>query len=307
MANSDKAIQASIVCPVCESTTYKKLRNCKNRANPFWRKCAKCKTVYARETPSAEILSQYYENYYNANSPEVPTFVTDTLRKVFSRLESFRSNLNRILDIGFGVGVFLDVASEKKWSCHGTEFSQSSVEMALKKGWAAHFGELTEVDLVGPYDVISAIEVLEHVSSPEVIIKQASVRLRKGGAFYGTTPNGGSLNLMLLGESWSVLSYPEHQVLLNSKSLSILLSKNNLDCVFIKTKGINPADLLNSFKVKKLPKSGSTEPVCNRVNLGYSINSVFERNSILELVKRIANFVLNFCKIGDSLEFLAER
>lgn len=307
MANSDKAILTTNVCPVCDSARFKKLRNCKDRSNPFWRKCSKCKTVYARETPSAEILSRYYESYYNANSPEVPTFVKNTLRSLFSRLDKYRSNLNRILDIGFGAGIFLDVASESKWSCYGTEFSQSSVEMALEKGWIVHLGELNKTDLVGPFDLISAIEVLEHVSSPEVIVRQVSVRLRDGGAFYGTTPNGASLNLKLLGESWSVLSYPEHQVLLNSKSLSILLGKSGLKARFVKTKGINPADLINSYKSRKIQKSNSTDPVLNRVDFGYSINSKFESNSASRGVKKIANMILNFFKIGDSLEFLAEK
>ena len=307
MANPDKAILTTNVCPVCDSARFKKLRNCKDTDNPFWRKCAKCKTVYALETPSAEILSRYYESYYNANSPEVPTFVKNTLRSLFSRLDKYRSKLNRILDIGFGAGIFLDVASENKWSCYGTEFSQSSVEMALEKGWVAHLGELNETDLFGPFDLISAIEVLEHVSSPEVIVRQASVRLRDGGAFYGTTPNGASLNLKLLGESWSVLSYPEHQVLLNSKSLKILLGKSGLKAKFVKTKGINPADLINRFKGRELQNSNANQPILNRVDFGYSINSIFEKNSASRGIKKIVNKILNFFNIGDSLEFLAEK
>jgi 2-polyprenyl-3-methyl-5-hydroxy-6-metoxy-1,4-benzoquinol methylase len=229
------------------------------------------------------------------------------LRDVFARLNTFRSEINGILDIGFGAGTFLDVASQEGWKCHGSEFSPESVKEALDKGWEAHLGELTDSVLAGPFDLISAIEVLEHVSSPEVIVKQASARLRKGGAFYGTTPNGASLNLRILGESWSVLSYPEHQVLLNTKSLKILLGKSDLNAKFVKTKGINPADIINSYKAKKNQRTDSIEPFKNRVDLGYSINSFFERNIASRIVKGIVNSILNLLKIGDSLEFLAGK
>jgi len=295
------------VCPVCQCGNFKRLRNCKNHANPFWRKCSECKTVYACTVPTSEELAELYLDYYNSESPEVPAFVAVRLRDVFARLNTYRSDINGILDIGFGAGTFLDVASQEGWKCHGSEFSPDSVKEALAKGWMAHLGELTDSVLIGPFDLISAIEVLEHVSFPGIIVKQASVRLRKGGAFYGTTPNGESLNLRLLGESWSVLSYPEHQVLLNTKSLKILFGKSDLKSKFVKTKGINPADAINFYKIKKRQRSDSFEQMSNRVDLGYSINSVFERNFALRIIKRTINSVLNLFKIGDSIEFLANR
>jgi 2-polyprenyl-3-methyl-5-hydroxy-6-metoxy-1,4-benzoquinol methylase len=307
VSSASRLTDSPRVCPVCQSENFKRLRNCKDKANPLWRKCSKCKTVYARTVPSSEELADLYLDYYNSESPEVPAFVAGRLRNVFTKLNYYRSDFNRILDIGFGAGTFLDVASQEGWQCHGSEFSPDSVKEALDKGWSAHLGELTDSVFAGPYDLVSAIEVLEHVSSPGVIVKQASVRLRKGGAFYGTTPNGESLNLRILGESWSVLSYPEHQVLLNTKSLKILFGKSDLKSKFVKTKGINPADAINFYKIKKRQRTDSFEQMSNRVDLGYSINSVFERNFALRIIKRTINSVLNLFKIGDSIEFLANR
>ncbi len=307
MSSENGLADSPRVCPVCQSENFKRLKNCKNRENPFWRKCSNCKTVYARAVPSSEELADFYRDYYNSDSPVVPTFVVGRLRDVFSKLNIYRSEINGILDIGFGLGTFLDVASREGWKCHGTEYSPDSIKEALDKGWVAHMGDLSIGDLVGPFDLVSAIEVLEHVAAPEIVIANASKRLRIGGAFYGTTPNGQSLNLRVLGEKWSVLSYPEHQVLLNPKSLRLLMTLNNLSPLQVKTKGINPADFINNLRSRESIKSVSEKQTLNRVELGYSINSVFEKNSAARIVKRMVNALLNAFGLGDSMEFLAKR
>ena len=303
---ASKNLENSRTCPVCNSVRFSKLRFCSNSSNPFWRKCKKCKSVYAREIPEVNILKQHYESYYDGINVEIPDFVKRTLENRVKSLDKYRTELNSVLDIGFGAGIFLEAASKQDWKCCGTEFSSSSIELAKKNGWNAHLGELSSHDLKGPFDLVSAIEVLEHVAFPKSIFMQASTRLRKGGAFFGTTPNGQSLNLRLLGEKWSVLSYPEHQVLLTPKSLRILTSRSNLRAVSVKTKGINPTDLIMNIKFARSADDIKV-PSFNRVELGYSLNSFFERNTASKLVKKLVNYFLSFLRAGDSLEFLVEK
>ena len=307
MDSADRLIELSRACPVCKAKNFKRLRNCKNKENPFWRNCSECKTVYARSVPSSEELADLYIDYYNSESPEVPAFVVGRLRNIFSKLNIYRSEINGILDIGFGAGTFLDVASQEGWKCHGTEYSPDSIKEALSKGWTVHMGDLSTDDLAGPFDLVSAIEVLEHVSAPDSVIENASKRLRIGGAFYGTTPNGQSLNLRVLGENWSVLSYPEHQVILNPKSLRFLMAMHKFSPVQVNTKGINPADLINNLKNSMSMKSNSEKQTLNRVELGYSINSIFEKNTASRIVKKIVNGLLISLKLGDSMEFIGKK
>jgi 2-polyprenyl-3-methyl-5-hydroxy-6-metoxy-1,4-benzoquinol methylase len=304
---SDKATESSRACPVCREVSFKRLRNCKDKANPFWRKCKNCSTVYARMIPSAEELREYYKDYYNSESPTVPPFIGRKLSEVFSSLNSHRSELNSILDIGFGAGTFLDVAAKEGWTCSGSEYSPDSIKDGLTKGWTVHMGDLMPGDLNGPFDVVSAIEVLEHVSLPQTIIEKASFRLRKDGAFYGTTPNGGSLNLKILGEKWSVLSYPEHQVLLNPNSLMTIMGQNSMVRLQLRTKGFNPSDIINYVRASQIRNKTSKQSSTDRVALGYSINSILEGNFALRVVKLMTNFVLSLLKSGDSIEFLVKK
>jgi 2-polyprenyl-6-hydroxyphenyl methylase/3-demethylubiquinone-9 3-methyltransferase len=294
-------------CPVCDSARFAKLRFCKNPADPFWRKCKNCKSIYAKDIPDSKTISQHYESYYDGINLEIPEFVRSNLDKRMESLNGYRTELNNILDIGFGAGIFLEVAQDQGWNCFGTEYSPDSIRIATSKGWTVHKGDLDEGDLSGPFDVVAAIEVLEHVSSPATIVKLAKQRLRKHGAFYGTTPNSQSLNVKILGENWSVLCFPEHQVLLNKKSMKLVFKLENFETKMLRSTGFNPIDIFNSIRTINRKNSSSKIFKINRVDGGYAINSVFESRSFLSYFKKTINQVLTILGIGDSLNFLAEK
>lgn len=294
-------------CPICDSARFTKLRFCKNPTDPFWRKCKNCKSIYARDIPDSRTIEEHYAGYYDGINLEIPQFVRSNLDKRINLLNGYRTESNNILDIGFGAGTLLEAAQDQGWICSGTEYSPDSIRIAISNGWAVHKGDLSEDDLPGPFDVIAAIEVLEHVSNPASIVNLAAQRLRKGGAFYGTTPNSQSINAKVLGENWSVLSYPEHQVLLNKKSIKLLFDFENLEPKMLKSTGFNPVDIINFIRTINVKNSSSKPRKIDRVNGGYAINSVFESRKILSNFKRAVNQALTILGIGDSLNFLAEK
>jgi 2-polyprenyl-3-methyl-5-hydroxy-6-metoxy-1,4-benzoquinol methylase len=294
-------------CPICDSARFARLRFCKDPNDPFWRKCKNCKSIYARDIPDSKTIEAHYAGYYDGINLEIPQFVRSNLGKRIDSLESYRQESNNILDIGFGAGIFLEAAQDRGWICSGTEYSPDSIRIASSNGWTVHKGDLGEGDLPGPFDVVAAIEVLEHVSNPANIVNLAAQRLRKGGAFYGTTPNSQSINAKVLGENWSVLSYPEHQVLLSKKSIKLLFALENLKPKMLKSTGFNPIDIINLARTVIVKNSSSTSGKINRVDGGYAINSVFESRKILSNFKRVINQTLTIFGIGDSLNFLGEK
>lgn len=304
---TNRPLNNSRTCPVCDSAKYSKLRFCLNFENPFWRKCKNCKSIYANEIPAKAAIEEHYAGYYDGINLDVPDFVRSTLDNRINSLIKYRTELNNVLDIGFGAGVFLRAAQSKMWSCFGTEYSPDSIRIGKANGWTVHKGDLSDGDLVGPFDIVVAIEVLEHVSNPEVIVRIASNRLRVAGGFYGTTPNSNSINARLLGEKWSVLSYPEHQVLLNKRSIKLLFSNSNLKPIAISSTGFNPIDVINVLRLKIDKKNSIPKNDINRVSGGYAINSIFESRKTLSVLKKLINRVLTFLGIGDSLVFLAEK
>jgi 2-polyprenyl-3-methyl-5-hydroxy-6-metoxy-1,4-benzoquinol methylase len=295
-------------CPICDSARFARLRFCKNPNDPFWRKCKNCKSIYARDIPDSRTIAEHYEGYYDGINLEIPQFVRSNLDKRIGWLNGYRTESNNILDIGFGAGIFLEAAQDQGWLCSGTEYSPDSIRIATSNGWTVHKGDLSEGDLPGPFDVVAAIEVLEHVSNPASIVRIAARRLRKGGAFYGTTPNSQSINAKVLGENWSVLSYPEHQVLLCRKSLKHLSKAAFLEGGKIWTSGLNPRDLtIHISSIFSKEDKGSLSVSASRNEIGYKINGQMSRNRITRIIKQILNATLSMFNVGDSLNFLLEK
>lgn len=215
--------------------------------------------------------------------------------------------MNNILDIGFGAGSFLKIADENGWQCSGSEYSPDSIKFGEDLGWNVHLGDITERDLPGPYDIIAAIEVLEHVDDPNIILSLARQRLRSGGLFYATTPNAGSINAKIFGEKWSVLSYPEHQVLLSRRSLRMLFKVNDFEQLSVKTTGFNPAEILNQIVNIRRKSESDKSPSFDRVQIGYAVNNTFESNFLLQKLKVVLNKILSILGIGDSVNLLAKK
>lgn len=109
-----------------------------------------------------------------------------------------RGNERSILDIGCGDGLFLSMARKKypHLACTGAEISHSALERAKKNVPDAAFVSLRGTDEPLPFpddafDVVVALDVLEHVFMPERVVKEMR-RVARHGVLIGV-PNFSSL------------------------------------------------------------------------------------------------------------------
>ena len=98
----------------------------------------------------------------------------------------------RILDIGCGAGVFFD-ALEPFGHVEGVESDRASVERSGRWRSRIHVGELASFKAERPFDVILALDVVEHLRDPNVLLRQAASLLAPGGRIVITTPAFGWL------------------------------------------------------------------------------------------------------------------
>jgi SAM-dependent methyltransferase len=288
-------------CPACREPTSDAL----GRVAGFQiRSCGRCRTLFTSQLPRADESADYYASFYaEGRDIEVPAFVFDQLRDLARSLAGYRTT-ERWLDIGCGSGTLLRAAGAEGWDAIGTEIAPAVVEAMRAEGLDARLGLTQDLDLPsGGFDVISAIEVLEHVPDPDALIAEAARLLRPGGVLYITTPHGRGISGRLLGKDWSVVAPPEHLQLFSSRGIRSAMSRGGLRTVSVATTGVNPTELATGFRRRREAEPATDDRVCS----SYQLNEALSTRKVGTAVKRGANALLTASRLGDTLKVLAEK
>ena len=263
-------------------------------ASSYLHKCSDCSFVFSTEVPSETDLVKHYESNYNITSYFSP-ITRKRYEELLEKFEPFRKT-NRILDIGCGLGFFLEVAKEKSWEVYGLELSDKGYNECVKKGIpvAKTTIENTELDPES-FDVIVSIEVIEHVISPLKLITQSNRFLRKGGATYVTTPNFNSYLRMQMKEQYDVINYPTHLCYFTSKTLRKAFESNGFNTRFIKATGMSVTRV-------KTSKGKSNQEYVSETSDDEMLRHRIESNAFLRGTKHLINSGLTSFKLGHSLK-----
>ena len=193
-------------CPACSSDRRRKL-GIKNELEIV--RCLECATLYCPYTPWYT-SRDYYDSYYEQRFSEELPIVSRRLEEITSEFSRFRKT-NRLLDICCGAGSLLQAARVNGWDSQGVEVSSSSVSYVRALGFEVFHGELSEATFeAGQFDVITAVELLEHLVEPMNVVSEVHRLLRPGGVFWTTTPNARSLTARVRGLDWRSIAPPEH-------------------------------------------------------------------------------------------------
>ncbi|WP_433747784.1 class I SAM-dependent methyltransferase [Paenibacillus amylolyticus] len=147
-----------------------------------------CNSCGHTQIPS-HINESYYEEY-SMGSFWGASFKSVREQQV-ERLSLLAPSNNKFLDIGCGVGHYLELAQKYFIEIQGVEPSSSSVLIAREKGFnVTHDFFHQGLSFDSGFDVITLIEVLEHLEDPLEMIKQAATHLKENGVMLVEVPNG---------------------------------------------------------------------------------------------------------------------
>lgn len=175
-------------------------------------------------------------------------------------IETIRANTaertSKVLDIGCGAGLLCNPLALAGHDVFGIDLSPSSLKEALKKDTTqsvqylvAPAEKLPFSD--GSFDVVCALDLLEHVESPSIVIAEASRVLKPGGLFFFHTFNRNFLSWLLVIKAveWFVPNTPPHMHVLDlfitPKELHRMCEEHGLRTKEVK--GMRPVFFSNGF------------------------------------------------------------
>lgn len=269
------------------------------------RRCRKCATIYTPYLPwySSEF---FYEKYYPEQSLSPPAFVQTRLEEITAGFSRYRKE-NRLLDIGCGAGGLLLAARKNGWDAQGLDVAEQATEYVRKLGFEVFHGELQQAEFPAQhFDVITAAEILEHLSEPRLLVQEVARLLRPGGLFWTTTPHARGLSARVLGLKWRCVWPPEHLQIFSVAGMRALLRDVGFKQIRFQTTGGNPIEILHAMGAKKDAPKASDQRF-DRVLTGYQLNESLMKNRSRRIVKDVINGMLNVSRLGDSLKVFAIR
>lgn len=297
-ATSEKGRLIGSACPACGDLAPLRLGEKHDYA--VW-KCRRCGVVFIEPEAAPADIARVYDHYYDRASFQTTSTVAASLERLVRSAEEFRQT-GRWLDFGYGEGGILAVAQGRGWLCYGIELSGQALEHGRSRGWTVASDPSSDQRFEpGTFDVVSMIELLEHVPAPAQILRSAAPWLRPGGLLYLTTPNVQSLNGRLLGLAWSVVSPPEHVVLWTASALRNALAAAGFRVVRVRTEGLNPAELLARLRSRR-----NTAPV-DRNQSAFALSEALSRSQSRRALKRVVNAGLSALRLGDTVKVWALR
>ncbi|MFQ5654511.1 MAG: class I SAM-dependent methyltransferase [Planctomycetota bacterium] len=103
----------------------------------------------------------------------------------------------RLLDIGSGTGTLLEEAAGLGYRAEGIELSERLAERAREKGLQVRCLAGEELDATEEYDVVTMMDLIEHVTDPLELLRRAFRSLKPGGELVVYTPNHGAAVVLL--------------------------------------------------------------------------------------------------------------
>lgn len=199
-------------------------------------KCNNCRMVIMNPMPSSDNLHELYnseEMSFNASGKKLSDKVSPAGRKDYEYILKFIQK-GKLLDLGCGVGGFMMTALQS-FEVEGLEINTSHANIGNKNNLKIHNIYSSKYLPEYKYDLITMLQVIEHVESPRSVIEDAYRLLKIGGLFYLACPNFDSVSFRLFKEKHRHVSSFAHINLYNPETLRRQIEEVGFECVNIET------------------------------------------------------------------------
>lgn len=169
-----------------------------------------------RKTINNDFYDELGDSWYTASDHPIALLRAENAVRIPWIISEIGQN-RTVLDIGCGAGLLTNALAAAGHTVHGIDLSASSLEIAKQKDATQQVSYQVANAYSLPYpdktfDVVCAMDVLEHVEEPLRLIAEAGRVLKPNGLFFFHTFNRNWLSYLLIikGVEWCVPNAPQN-------------------------------------------------------------------------------------------------
>ncbi|MEW6324890.1 MAG: class I SAM-dependent methyltransferase [Nitrospirota bacterium] len=241
----------SFACHLCQSASGRELFGAAGRR---YRQCEHCGLIARAVIEAAGVSAEYRNDAYQRQQA---AYQLDRREAMFQRMLDEMARLRapgRLLDVGCGDGLFLQLAQARGWQSSGVEPSPMAAEQARRRllpaGQAgggpdnrvicdelphAHFSS-------GYFDAVTLFNVLDQMAAPLDHLREVHRVLKPGGLLLARVPNAafhvGLLRLCKALERQLIV----HLYSFSAATLRALLARAGFGEIRIRNSPLTPGD-----------------------------------------------------------------
>jgi 2-polyprenyl-3-methyl-5-hydroxy-6-metoxy-1,4-benzoquinol methylase len=305
-----------VACPLCGSAAHRPERTIDDYALV---RCG-CNFTYVNPQPTDAALDRIYSDRDEAKliafyDTTRTTSMIEGYAAILKSIERAAGRKGTLLDFGCGACFFLQQAQEAGWDAHGVDLGPW-VEVAARQRGVKNVtvGRLEDSPLAErQFDVVTAMEVMEHMPQPQPILRMLRERLKPGGILFLTVPNYKCLSIVLGRDDFWRNRPPQHLNYFTPKTLSRVLK----DCGF-KIRSVTSGGGLKLECVLGRKYAGVNEPsvpsesaakqaqavAANGTGHGVAPKKALWKRAMLPVVEEI---LYRRARVGMSLYAIAQR
>lgn len=202
------------------------------------KKCSLLRTNLDTEKNIMDVNQDVYNKSYVSSYKVRKMELSDRFKKYLAIIEKYKQG-GTLLDIGCGLGYFVEVAgkSRESWDAYGLELNKYLAGEANKTlSGKVKVGSLSSIPFPSKFfDCITGFDVLEHSIEINKNLQNIQKALKDDGIVVIQSPNYRSLMQYITGSFWDWWALPDHVLHFSPETLTAALEKNGFTLCMIKT------------------------------------------------------------------------
>lgn len=225
-------------------------------------RCERCGTEFLVLSDDREPASHTYWDGYKFRvygDEQVRAQYEERYRSVMASARRYTSTIRRVVDVGCGIGNFLDWVRTEGLEGTGVDVEQDAIDSCRERGLdAVHLDELPDRVPAGSVDMVTLWDVIEHVHDPRGMVEDLVPYLRPGGIMAFETPDvsfpvrPAVIAIRKVAEPirWSdMLYYKNHLVYFSADGIRTLLESAGLEVMEVRGMRSPQAKMRQLFEV----------------------------------------------------------